>query len=333
MKLPEERMSRLKIPCSFVSWIPILALVLAASWGSRAAAQDTAMPDSIAADVEGSKTESAGEAAFAEPADVSNLPDAEAEDAPGDVKPLVDWTLSAGGAINTGNTSSWNLNAGTGVLLTKNEHRLTIDSLFNYGRANPDVTLPGSAIQTVARQWFFNSRYEFYFTDMDAVWASLGLRWDPLAGFNLQLLANAGYLRAFVKEEGHLFTGRIGYSYTYENYTDAATDAGTVLSKTSNIHGLLLALDYENNLNEHVTFLWGISYIGNLNEVPAQRNAKAFQDNRVYFNVAMLSQFADKFAFEARFLLLYDSRPAGIFKTDTTTIFSIVYTPFKADRG
>ena len=47
----------------------------------------------------------------------------------------------------------------------------------------------------------------------------------------------------------------------------------------------------------------------------------------------LLSQIADKFAFEARFLLLYDSRPAGLFKTDTTTIFSIVYTPFKADRG
>jgi putative salt-induced outer membrane protein YdiY len=325
-------MSKLRNPCSAVKWIPILAALVIGGWGSRAAAQDTAMPDSIAEDVEGSTTESVGEATFSEAPDVSNLPDKDEGAPPRDTKALVDWVLSAGGAINTGNTSSWNLNAGTGVLLTKNEHRLTIDSLFNYGRANPDVTLPGSSIATVARQWFFNSRYEFYFTNMDAIWASLGLRWDPLAGFNLQLLANAGYLRAFIKEEGHLFTGRIGYSYTYENYTDAATALGTVLAKTSNIHGLLLALDYENNLNEHVGFLWGISYVGNLSKVPAQRDAKAFQDNRIYFTVALLSQIADKFAFEARFLLLYDSRPAGIYKTDTTTIFSLVYTPFKADR-
>ncbi len=326
-------MSEMRRVGSWALWFPLLAVALGASWGSIAKAQDNAMPDSVAVDVEGSKTETVGEATFSEAPDVSNLPDADAEEGARDTKALVDWTLSAGGAINTGNTSSWNINAGTGVLLTKNEHRLTIDSLFNFGRANPDVTLPGSSIQTVARQWFLTSRYEFYFTDMDAVWASLGLRWDPLAGFNLQLLANAGYLRAFIKEENHLFTGRIGYSYTYENYTDSAVAAATVLAKTSDIHGLLLALDYENRLNEHVAFLWGLSYIGNLNQVAAQQNAKAFQDNRVYFNVALLSQIADKFAFEARFLLLYDSRPAGLFKTDTTTIFSIVYTPFKADRG
>ncbi len=313
--------------------IPVAAALAVAGWGTRAAAQDAEMPDSVAVDVAATTTEAASEAAFAEAPDVTDLPDEEAEVTPMKTKPLVDWALSAGGAVNTGNTSSWNLNAGTTVLLTKDDHRLTIDSLFNFGRANPDVTLPGSSIGTVAKQWFFNARYDYYFTDMDAIWASLGLRWDPLAGFDLQLLANAGYLRAFVKEENHLFTGRIGYSYTYENYTDSAVGAGTVLTETSNIHGLLLALDYENRINEHVGFLWGLTYIGNLNEIPAQMNAKAFQDNRIYFNVALLSQFADKFAFEARFLLLYDSRPAGLFKTDTTTIFSIVYTPFKADRG
>lgn len=297
-------------------------------WGVTAFAQEDEIPDSVAADVEGSKTKSAGQATFAEAPDAKAMPTEKVEDK----KAEVDWTLSAGGAFNTGNTQSWNLNAGTDVLVVKQDHRLTIDSLFNFGRARSDVLDPTTAYSTVAKKWFFNSRYEYYFTKMDAIWAALGLRWDPLAGFDLQLLANVGYLRAFIKEEKQLFTGRIGYSYTYENYTSAALNSPdtTLLFPTSNIHGLLVGLDYENHLNEHVDLTSTIVYIGNLNEIPAQDYAKPFQDNRIYFTIALLSQVANKLSIEARFLMLYDSRPAGIYKTDTTTLFSLVYTPFKS---
>jgi putative salt-induced outer membrane protein YdiY len=301
--------------------------MLLLAWSSGASAQAEEIPDSVAVDVEGSKTKTAGEATFVEAPKVESLAEATVEKK--DEKAKVNWNLSAGGAINTGNTQSWNVKLGTDVLVLKQDHRLTIDSLFNFGRARANVLDPTTTYDTVAKQWFFNSRYEYYFTDMDAIWSALGLRWDPLAGFDLQLLANAGYLRAFIKEEKHLFAGRIGYSYTYENYTDEAVALGTVLAETSNIHGLLLALDYQNRLNEHVDLLSSISYIGNFNEIPAQ-NAKSFEDNRIYFTVALLSKVSDKLALEARFLLLYDSKPAGIYKTDTTTVFSLVYSPFKS---
>ncbi len=311
-----------------VKWLPLFVCTMLVGWSSGVAAQEEEIPDSIAADVEGSKTKAAGEAAFADAPDAASITKQEEE------KAKVDWNISAGGAVNTGNTQSWNIKAGTDFTLLKKDHRLTIDSMFNFGRARPDVLDPNTAYATVAKQWFFNARYEYYFTEMDAIWSSLGLRWDPLAGFDLQLLANAGYLRAFIKEENHIFAGRIGYSYTYENYTDAALTAPdtTLISETSNIHGLLLALDYENRLNEHVALLSSISYIGNFNEIPAQ-NAKSFEDNRVYFTIALLSQLTDKLAVEARFLLLYDSKPAAVYKTDTTTLFSLVYSPFKSDGG
>ncbi|KPK16154.1 MAG: hypothetical protein AMJ62_06565 [Myxococcales bacterium SG8_38] len=323
-------MKKASVQTSWARWAPVFASTMLLGWGSSVSAQEDEIPDSVAVDVEGSKTETATEARFAEAPDVESLPD-EAAKEEDSVK--VDWNLSFGGAVNTGNTQSWNLKAGTGFLLSKKDHRLTIDSIFNFGRARPDVLDPDSSYSTVAKQWFFNARYEYYFTDMDAIWSSLGLRWDPLAGFDLQLLASAGYLRAFIKEEDHLFTGRIGYSYTYENYTDeaVANPDVAIFSETSNIHGLLLALDYENRLNEHVSLLSGITYIGNLSEIPAQ-DATAFEDNRVYFTIALLSQLSDKFALEARFLLLYDSKPAGLYKTDTTTLFSLVYTPFKSEK-
>jgi putative salt-induced outer membrane protein YdiY len=301
-------------------------LVLAAAglptWGSRVAAQQDEIPDTVAADVEGTKTEAAGEATFtAPPPDIKAEQEAAAPKE--EPKAEVDWSLNAGGAINTGNTRSWNINAGTNFLLTKNEHRLTIASMFNYGRADAVPTDPLSDYATVAKQFFFNARYDYFFTDMDAVWSALGYRWDPLAGFTAQLMASAGYLRAFIKTDKHYFAGRIGYSYTYENYEVPPS----VLTDNSNIHGLLAALDYENKLNEHVQFLSSIVTIYNLNEIEVQ-NAQPFEDIRIYLTAALLSKVTDKLAFEARFLMLYDRLPAGpaLVKTDTTTIFSLVYT-------
>ena len=235
----------------------------------------------------------------------------------------VDWTLNAGGAINTGNTRSWNVNAGSDVILEKLDHRLTLGALFNFGRADVAPTDPATSYTTVARQFFFVSRYDYFLSEMDAVWVGLSYRWDPLAGFKAQLLANAGYLRAFIKNEKHYFAGRIGYSYTFENYEAPPSD----LTGNSNIHGLLAALDYENRLNEHVEFLASIVTIYNLNKVEVQ-NALPFRDIRIYLTAALLSHLTDKLAFEARFLMLYDRIPPGadLVKVDTTTLFSLVYT-------
>ena len=285
-----------------------------------ASAQEEAIPDSVAADVSAGTTEAAGEATFMAAPEAP----AEAEEEAAEAEPEleVDWTLNAGGAINTGNTRSWNVNAGSDVNLVKQDHRLTLGALFNFGRADAAPTDPAIPYTTVARQFFFNSRYDYFFSDMDAVWGALSYRWDPLAGFRAQLMANAGYLRAFVKTDKHYFAGRIGYSYTFENYQSPST-----FTENSNIHGLLAALDYENRLNEHVEFLSSIVTIYNLNKVEVQ-NATAFQDIRIYLTAALLSHLTDKLAFEARFLMLYDRIPPGadLVKVDTTTLFSLVYT-------
>jgi putative salt-induced outer membrane protein YdiY len=297
-----------------------LSLLLTATafwaWTSDASAQEEAIPDSVAADVSAGSTKPAGEATFM--ASSEDQPEAEEEEP----ELEVDWTLNAGGAINTGNTRSWNINAGSDVLLVKQDHRLTMGALFNFGRADVAPTDPLVPYTTVARQFFFTSRYEYFFTEKDAVWGGLGYRWDPLAGFRAQLLANAGYLRAFVKTDKHYFAGRIGYSYTFENYQPPAA-----LTANSNIQGLLAALDYENRLNEHVEFLSSIVTIYNLNKVEVQ-NALPFRDIRIYLTAALLSHLTDKLAFEARFLMLYDRLPPGpdLVKVDTTTLFSLVYT-------
>ncbi len=313
-------MNRMCVSSKLVRLSLVLTAVAVAAWGSGASAQEEAIPDSVAADVSAGATEAAGEATFMAAPEGPAEPAEEAADAEPELE--VDWTLNAGGAINTGNTRSWNVNAGSDVILVKQDHRLTLGALFNFGRADIapiDDTIPYT---TVARQFFFNSWYDYFFTEKDAVWGGLSYRWDPLAGFRAQLLASAGYLRAFVKTEKHYFAGRIGYSYTFENY-----QAPSPFTSNSNIHGLLAALDYENRLNEHVEFLASIVTIYNLNKIEVQ-SALPFQDIRIYLTAALLSHLTDKLAFEARFLMLYDRLPPGpeLVKTDTTTLFSLVYT-------
>ncbi len=301
----------------------VLAVVASVTWGARAQAQEEAIPDSVATDVEASKTEAAGEATFAAPPDLKEPPSEEEAAPEEEAKAEINWSLSLGGAVNTGNTKSWNIYSGSDFKLLKESHTLTMGALFNFGRADVAPTNTATGYSTVSKQLFFNSRYDYFFTDMDAFWASLGIRWDPLAGFKMQLLASAGYLRAFIKTDKHYFAGRIGYSYTYENYE--ALPMVPTLTDNSNIHGLLAALDYENKLNEHVEFLANIVTIYNLNNVDVQ-GASPFEDIRIYLTAALLSRVNDKLAFEGRFLMLYDRLPAALVKTDTATIFSLVYT-------
>jgi len=310
-------MQKMSVSSKLVRLSLLLTAFAFTAWGSRASAQEEAIPDSVATDVTGGGTEAAGEATFLA------APDAKAQEAAeADEKAEVDWNISTGGSINTGNTRSWNINAGSDFKLLKKEHQLTLGALFNFGRADIAPTDNAVPYTTVARQFFFSSRYDYFFTEKDAVWAGLAYRWDPLAGFRAQLLANAGYLRAFIKTEKHYFAGRIGYSYTFENYVPPAA-----LTSNSNIHGLLAALDYENKLNEHVEFQSSITTIYNLNKIDVQ-NALPFQDIRIYFTAALLASLTDKLAFEARFLMLYDRIPPGpdLVKVDTTTLFSLVYT-------
>lgn len=313
-------MKRMSVPSKLVRLSLVLNAWVLAAGGGQALAQEEAIPDSVATDVTGGSTEAAGESTFM--ASTEAQAEAAAEAAEAEPKAEVDWNLSAGGSINTGNTRSWNLNAGSDFELVKKEHKLTMGALFNYGRADAVPTDPAVPYSTVARQFFFASRYDYFFTEKDAVWGGLAYRWDPLAGFRAQLLANAGYLRAFIKTDKHFFAGRIGYSYTFENYMPPST-----LTSNSNIQGLLAALDYENRLNEHVEFLSSITTIYNLNKIDVQ-NALPFRDIRIYLTAALLSSLTDKLAFEARFLMLYDRIPAGpdLVKVDTTTLFSLVYT-------
>ncbi len=284
-------------------------------FGLFAGAADAQDAPAVTTAVEGGTTE----ATFEAPADAPPVE-------PEEPKAEVDWAISAGGSINTGNTEAWTLNAGSGFKLVKTDNTLTADALFNFGRANladPAPPAPPTSYSTTVKKFLFSMRYDYFLSEKDALWMSVVERWDPFAGFDTQFMAQAGYLRAFVKEENHYLAGRIGYAYTYELFSSLSPMFATASS--NHIHGLLAALDYENKLNEHVSVISNLTTIYNLNTVEEQ-GASAFEDIRISYSLALLASLTEKLSAEVRFLLLYDRIPPTTKKTDTTTLFSLVYT-------
>ena len=60
-------------------------------------------------------------------------------------------------------------------------------------------------------------RYDYYLTLMDALFVAIVLRWDEFAGLDLRVQGQLGYLRNFLRKDGHRFWGEVGYDLTVDN--------------------------------------------------------------------------------------------------------------------
>ena len=299
------------------------ALSLVATPSKSAADDEETTAEEIASDVEAAEVEAATESEFSEtPASIDSreTPSKTAKEEEKDGF-VATWDVNAGGTFNTGNTQAWTLSAGSNFELFKESRSLTISALFNFGRATANANDPNTPLQTVAKQFFARAQYDNFFDDKNGIWGAIGERWDPLSGFDSQLMVEGGYLRALIKKAKHYLALRMGYAYTYENYVAPPNGIGG----SSNIHGLLAAMDYENKLNEHIEFLTTVTAVVNINEIPAT-SSDSFRDVRVSLTSAFISTINDRLALDVRFLLLYDRIPPAALKTDTTTIFSLVVT-------
>lgn len=253
------------------------------------------------------------------------------------------WALSAGAVFNTGNTESWNLNAGTNFRIVRGRHAFGLEWAFNYGRANLPDDGDDDYVDTV-RNSNARIRYDFYLTDMDALFAAVAHRWDTFAGLDTRLQAQAGYLRNFFKEENHRSWGEIGFDYTYDNFDpEAIQDPDTAgnmecdptvtpnvadrpaicqADGTQNVYAARVFLGYDNQLNEHVKVLAGLEALLNLEDP---------EDLRLNFDAALRSTIAGSLQLELKFKLLFDNVPAlradgtSLEKVDTTTTLSLIY--------
>lgn len=281
--------------------------------------------------------------AMGQAADPTQLTERVSEERPEDDETA--WALSAGALFNTGNTESWNLNAGTNFRIVRGRHAFGLEWAFNYGRANLPDDMLDEYTDTV-RNSNARMRYDFYLTKMDALFVALAHRWDTFAGLDTRLQVQAGYLRNFFKEENHRSWGEIGFDYTYDNFDpeaiqDPDTSADPMCDPTmgapmniadrpaicqaaghQHVYAARVYLGYDNQLNEHVKVLAGLEALLNLQEP---------EDLRLNFDAALRSAIAGSLQLEIKFKLLFDNVPAlnadgsEREKVDTTTTLSLIY--------
>ena len=235
-------------------------------------------------------------------------------------------SLSAalGGTLNTGNTRTWQANAGADYLLVRMPSEVVAALAFAIGQADlPDDG--NDDFQDTVQNLRARLRYDHFITRMDAIFAASAFRWDPFAGIDARVQGDIGYLRYFYKTDVHRFWTEVGYDLTFDDYhplpnpafADDPTADEFTPDTTEVSHSARLFFGYDNRLNEMVTYLGGVEALMNL-EQP--------RDTRVNMDNALRSKIGGNFSLEFKLSLQFDNVPVpGARKLDTQTIGSIIY--------
>lgn len=258
----------------------------------------------------------------------------EVAQAPAEDEDTTRWALSAGANISTGNTRNQVFNAGTAFYALRGRHAFTFDWAFNYGRTDVDPADGTVGYENTVRNSVARFRYDFYLTEMDALFLALGHRWDTFAGIQTRFQVQAGYLRNIIKTEGTRAWLEAGLDYTFDNRfggiicedrVQCAAEMRPVVFNFQNIVALRLFYGANHAFNENVSVSTGLEFLANLNSLEGGE-ADAFEDIRVNWDAAVNATLVDRLNLEVKFRLQYDRVPSARQTVDTNTIISLIYT-------
>ncbi len=276
-------------------------------------------------------------AALAQPQDPTLLTERATDTRPAENKTA--WVLTAGGVLNTGNTRSFTLSAGTNFQLIRGPHSFLAETAYNQSAANvfDTTTMMDTGFETNARNLNSRLRYDYFFTPLDAAYVSVRHRWDTFAGLDTRLQNQIGYLRNFFRQDTHRFWGEVGYDLTYDNFDpdplldpaeiqgngidddgDGLIDGADTLDGSEIVHAGRLYLGYMNHLNDHVLFETGGEVLFNFVDG---------QDIRFNYDARILATLASKLQLELKFRMQFDNVPVqGKEPLDTTTVANLIVT-------
>lgn len=224
------------------------------------------------------------------------------------------WALLAGGTHNYGNTNAWLVTSGTRFRLVRGSHAFSTEGMFNFGQAKAKASMTdlNPTFTTTARNLNIKARYEFFMTQLDALFLAEIFRWDTFAGLDSRFQTQVGYQRNFIRVPQHRLWAEAGYDLTLDNYTPNSLDPNT-----DTIHAARLMAGYNNELNEHVVLI---------TELEGLLNVERPKDLRVNYMLGLRSTLAENFKAELSFTLKFDNEvPAGIEKVDTLTQVNLIY--------
>jgi hypothetical protein len=225
---------------------------------------------------------------------------------------------SAGASFNTGSTRAYQLTAGGDFRLVRNPHGVGANVAFAYGRADVPQDTSERMLETI-KNLNAKARYDFFFSQYDAVFLATGYRWDPFAGIERRNQGLLGYLRYFVVEEKQRFWGELGYDLTSDRYRQLPMQEPPNPRSTL-FHSARLFVGYDNQLNEAVTYLGGVEL---LVDVEKPKHVRVNLDN------ALRSALNGAFKLELKFRLAADGTARSDRRAppiDTATLISLLYT-------
>ncbi len=223
------------------------------------------------------------------------------------------WTANAGGVLNTGNTRSLALNAGTRALVSRGQNQFSGDVQFAYGRAsvqeedNPGTFSPWT---TNTNNLNAQARYDRFLTLRDGLFVGSRLRHDRFAGLELRLQGQTGYVRSFVRQENYRIWGEVGYDLTYDDlFPDGGDDY---------VHSVRGFFGYENQINPILALITGLEGLYDVQDA---------ENVRVQWVSEVVSKIDDNFQLNLTFAARFDNVPVeGREELDTLTTLNLVMT-------
>src|SRR5205807_4661869 len=101
-----------------------------------------------------------------------------------------DWTgsLTAGGSLTRGNTSTEAFNLSLNMVRRTEKDRFTVDAGFLYGREK----VPGDSQHETQNNWFVGAKYDYFLTPKFYAYANARIERDLIAGISLRVTPGVG---------------------------------------------------------------------------------------------------------------------------------------------
>ncbi len=229
-------------------------------------------------------------------------------------------TASGGAALNGGNTNSYQVNLGADFQLIRQPHGFAATAAFAYGVADIPDEEGSEDLEPIVRNLNAKARYDYFLSQLDAIFLATAFRWDPFAGIDRRNQGQIGYLRYLHRAEKHRFWGEIGYDLTSDDYrpVEGIPDAVEPDPEEDVIHSVRLFFGYENTLNASLTYLGGLEALMSVEDP---------EDTRINFANAIRSSISGNFALELKLTFGFDNIPATeqAEKLDTTVLINLIY--------
>ena len=221
-------------------------------------------------------------------------------------KPPPKWEghITAGVTVTRGNSETETGSLDVGMSRRSEKDRTTLGAGYRYGKQKDTDT--GAKEKTVDN-WFASLKHDHFFSEKLYGFGTGRVERDNIANLDLRTIVGAG----------------AGYQWVETDRTEFSTEAGAVLRReeyggaggTESDLAAHLAYNFQQTLNEHVSFLHGVTYY------------PAFDDPSDYFLTAqaeLRARITEALFASGKVVMNRDSTPApGAKKTDLLYLFGV----------